>query len=43
LTLEYPDGRVETFKVGLDVKLPLMEMGDDVMIRSVEAVALKAL
>ena len=41
LTLQYPDGQRETFKVGLDVKLLQMEAGDDVMIRAVEMVALQ--
>jgi hypothetical protein len=41
LKLQYPDGRTETFKVGLDVRLPQMEAGDDVAIRDLEAVDLK--
>jgi len=41
LTLQYPNGRNETFKVGLDVKLLEMEAGDDVVIRTSEAVALE--
>jgi hypothetical protein len=41
LTLQYPDGRAETFKVGLDVKLLQMEPGDDVVVRNIEATALK--
>ncbi|MBV8181181.1 MAG: hypothetical protein JO045_20750 [Mycobacterium sp.] len=41
LTLQYPNGRNETFKVGLDVKLLEMEAGDDVVIRTIEAVALE--
>ena len=41
LTLQYPNGKNETFKVALDVKLKEMEAGDAVVIRSVEAVALK--
>ncbi|HEX4583259.1 MAG TPA: hypothetical protein VH183_00405 [Burkholderiaceae bacterium] len=43
LTLQYPDGQSETFKVGLDVELPQMEAGDEVAIRTVEAVNLKVL
>lgn len=41
LTLQYSNGQNETFKVGLDVKLLQMEAGDDVVIRTVEAVALR--
>ena len=41
LTLQYPDGHTETFKVGLDVRLQQMDPGDDVMIRAVETVALR--
>jgi hypothetical protein len=41
LTLQYPDGQNETFKVGLDGKLREMEAGDAVVIRPVEVVALK--
>jgi hypothetical protein len=41
LTLQYPDGHTETFKVGLDVKLQRMEPGDDVVVRAVETVALQ--
>jgi hypothetical protein len=33
LSLQYPDGRTQTFKVGLDVKLAQMQPGDDVMIQ----------
>jgi hypothetical protein len=40
LTLQYPNGRSEIFKVGRDVKLKQMEAGDDVIIRPVEVVAL---
>jgi hypothetical protein len=36
LTLRYPDGRDETLKVGLGVKLGEMEAGDDVVIRPLE-------
>ena len=42
LTLEYPDGSTETFKVGLETKLREMAAGDDVVIRVVEVVALAA-
>jgi hypothetical protein len=41
LTLKYPDGHTETFKVGLHVRLSQMEPGDDVLVRAVEAVALQ--
>jgi hypothetical protein len=41
LTLQYPNGENETFKVALSVKLKEMEAGDTVVIRPVEAVALK--
>jgi len=41
LTLQYGNGDAETFKVGLYVKLMEMEAGDDVVIRPIEAVALK--
>ena len=41
LTLQYPDGHDETFKVGLDVRLGQMQAGDDVVIRTVEAIALQ--
>jgi hypothetical protein len=41
LTLRFPDGRDETFKVGLQVKLDEMEAGDAVSIQPVEAIALR--
>ena len=41
LMLQYPDGRDETFKVGLDVKLNEMAAGDGVVIRPIEALALR--
>ena len=41
LTLQYPSGESETFKVALDVKLKEMEAGDAVVIRPIEAVALQ--
>jgi hypothetical protein len=41
LTLQYPGGKSETFKVGLDVKLLEMEPGCDVVVRTIEAVALR--
>jgi hypothetical protein len=41
LTLQYPNGRNETFKVGLDTRLREMEAGNSVVIRPVEAVALR--
>jgi hypothetical protein len=40
LTVQYPSGRNEIFKVGRDVKLKQMEAGDDVIVRPVEVVAL---
>jgi hypothetical protein len=43
LTLQYPDGHKETFKVGLDVRLLQMEAGDAVVIRTIAAVDLKVL
>jgi len=43
LTLQYSNGHAETFKVGLDVKLLQMEAGDDVVVRTIEAVALRVL
>ena len=41
LTLQYPNGRAQTFKVGLDVKLLEMEPGDIVAIRTMELMALR--
>jgi len=41
LTLQYPNGRQETFKVGLGARLAQMEAGDDVVIRTIEAVAVR--
>ena len=41
LTLQYPNGESETFKVGLETKLREMESGDSVVIRPVEAVSLR--
>jgi hypothetical protein len=41
LTLQYPNGRTETYKVGLEVKLKEMVAGDDVMIQPLEIVSLK--
>ena len=41
LTLQYPNGENETFKVPLGVKLKQMEAGDSVVIRPVELVALR--
>jgi hypothetical protein len=34
LTLQYADGRTQTFKVGLEVELKQMQPGDAVMIRA---------
>jgi hypothetical protein len=41
LTVEYPSGESETFKVSRDVKLDQMGGGEDVVIRPVEAVRLR--
>jgi hypothetical protein len=41
LTLQYPNGANETFKVPLRTKLGQMESGDSVVIRTVEVVALR--
>jgi hypothetical protein len=41
LTLRYPDGRDETLKVGLQVRLGEMEAGDDVVIRALEVRSLR--
>ncbi|GAC1456763.1 MAG: hypothetical protein PVSMB1_06500 [Gemmatimonadaceae bacterium] len=41
MTLHFPDGHNETFKVSLRVKLDQMETGDEVTIRPVEAIALR--
>jgi hypothetical protein len=41
LTLRYPDGREETLKVALGVRLREMEAGDDVVIRPLEVQSLK--
>jgi hypothetical protein len=41
LTVQYPSGQSETFKVGLQTKLSQMEAGDDVVIHTIEAVAVK--
>jgi hypothetical protein len=41
MTLHFPDGRDETLKVSRRVKLDEVEMGDEVSIRPVEAVALR--
>src|SRR5579863_1465486 len=41
LTLQYPNGQAQTFKVGLDVKLLEMEPGDIVVIRTTELIALR--
>jgi hypothetical protein len=41
LTLQYPNGQAETFKVGLDVKLLQMEAGDSVVIRPLELIGLR--
>jgi hypothetical protein len=41
LTIEYPNGGTETFKVGLQTPMEEMEAGDSVAIRCVAAVALR--
>jgi hypothetical protein len=41
LTLRYPDGRDETLKVALGVRLDEMEAGDDVVIRPLEVRSVK--
>jgi hypothetical protein len=41
MTLHFPDGRDETLKVSLRVKLDEMETGDEVSIRPIEAIALR--
>jgi len=41
LTLQYPDGHRETFKVGIDVRLTRMAPGDGVLIRTVDTLALQ--
>ena len=41
LTLQYPNGQAQTFKVGLDVRLLEMEPGDIVAIRTMELMALR--
>ncbi len=42
LTLQYPDGSRETFKVGREANLRQVESGDDVAIRVLEVAALAA-
>ena len=41
LTLQYPDGQKETFKVPLGTRLEQMEGGDSVVIRPLEVLALR--
>jgi hypothetical protein len=41
LTLQYPNGQVETYKVGLDAELQKMECGDDVVIETTKLLALR--
>src|SRR4029077_6455749 len=41
LTLQYPNGENETFKVPLGVRLNEMAAGDSVVIRPIEAVSLR--
>jgi hypothetical protein len=40
LTLQYPDGQTQTFKVAREVKLKQMQPGDDVIIQPLELVSL---
>jgi hypothetical protein len=42
LTVQYPDGRTDTFKVGLNTRLKDMEPGDSVEVNAIEAVDLRA-
>jgi hypothetical protein len=42
LSLQYPNGQTQTFKVGLEVKLLEMEPGDIVDIRTTELIAMRA-
>jgi hypothetical protein len=41
LSVQYPDGRHETFKVGLRVRLEEMQSGDSIVIRTREVVGLR--
>jgi hypothetical protein len=41
VTLHFPDGHNETFKVSRRVKVDKMDTGDEVTIRPVEAIALR--
>jgi hypothetical protein len=41
LTLQYPDGRTETFKVPLGTRLEQMEAGDSVVVQPVAVLALR--
>jgi hypothetical protein len=41
LTVQYPDGRTDTFKVGLNTRLKDMEPGDSVVVNALEAVDLR--
>ncbi len=43
LTLRYPNGKDETFKVSRQVRLDRMEAGDAVSIRPIEAIELRPL
>jgi hypothetical protein len=40
LTVQYPDGRTDTFKVGLNARLKDVEPGDSVVVNAFEAVDL---
>jgi hypothetical protein len=40
LTLQYPNGQTETFKVGLDARLQQMAPGDSVVARAIEVTAI---
>jgi hypothetical protein len=41
LTLQYPSGRKETVKAGLDVKIEELANGDSVVVKPVEATKLQ--
>jgi hypothetical protein len=41
LAVQYPDGRTDTFKVGLNTRLKDMEPGDSVAVNTFEAVDLR--
>lgn len=41
LTLQYPNGRTESFKLGLGARMREMEPGDVVLIRPIEIIAIR--